>query len=92
MRKSGLFFLYPDSDPDHSQAVIGSKLDQDPSSDSFHEDLCNPVNRQINGHENNIFFEEVKSWSINIAGSHNEVTGGGMGKLDRLLGLFAMKF
>ena len=26
-------YVYPDSDPDHSQNLIGSKLDQDPSSD-----------------------------------------------------------
>ena len=29
------FFLYPDGDPDHSQNVMGAKLDQDPSSHFF---------------------------------------------------------
>ena len=27
------YVLYPDNDPDHSANFIGSKLDQDPSSD-----------------------------------------------------------
>ena len=35
MGKSGLFLLYPNSDPDDSQHLMGSKLDQDPSSDNF---------------------------------------------------------
>ena len=30
-----LLYLYPDSDPDHSQNFMGSKLDQDPASDFF---------------------------------------------------------
>ena len=29
------YYLYPDSDPDHSQNLMGSKLDQDLSSDFF---------------------------------------------------------
>ena len=29
------FILYPDSNLDHSQNLMGSKLDQDPSSDFF---------------------------------------------------------
>ena len=33
--KAGLFFLYPDGDRDYAQNFMGSKLDQDPSSDSF---------------------------------------------------------
>ena len=45
MKKSGAFFffffffwgggggLYPRGDPDHSETLIGSKLDQEPSSD-----------------------------------------------------------
>ena len=28
---------YPDGDPDHSQNGLGSKLDQDPSSDFVHQ-------------------------------------------------------
>ena len=45
MGKSGLF-LYPDGDPDHSQNLMGAKLDQDLSSDFFMQ-LCNPANRQM---------------------------------------------
>ena len=31
------FFLYPYGDPDQPQNLIGSKLEQDTSSDFFHE-------------------------------------------------------
>ena len=33
-------FIYPDGDPNHSQNLMGSKLDQDPSSDLYE---CQPV-------------------------------------------------
>ena len=39
MGKSGFFIvLYPGSDLDHSLNLMGSKLDRDPSSHSFHKD------------------------------------------------------
>ena len=52
-------FLYPDCDPYYSQNLMGSKLDQDPSSDFSHEVLTSSIcvvpltYRQTNGHENN---------------------------------------
>ena len=38
MGKSELFFLHPDSDPDHSQSLMGYKLEQHPASAFFQED------------------------------------------------------
>ena len=35
MGKFRISFLYPDDDPDHSQYLVGSKLDQDQSSEDF---------------------------------------------------------
>ena len=51
MGKSGFFFWYPDGDPDHSQNLMGSKLDQDPSpvflsQRSNEQFLHNPTNKQ----------------------------------------------
>ena len=37
-----LIFWCPGGDPEHSQNVIGSKFDQDPSS-CFHEDLSSSI-------------------------------------------------
>ena len=44
---------------------MGSKLDQDLSSDFFSErynklHLCNPANKQTNSYENNVSIVEVK--------------------------------
>ena len=49
MGKSGLYF--PDGDPDHSQNLMGSKLDQDSSSDFLLRKIQsvvfdNPANKQ----------------------------------------------
>ena len=44
-------FLYPDGDPDLCQNLMGSKMDQDPLSDFFHEITVNFQNNaqvQIN--------------------------------------------
>ena len=49
--------LYLDDDPDHTQNLIGSKLDQDQSSDFFHDVKTSSIcvilltNRQTNGNE-----------------------------------------
>ena len=63
MGKSGLGFLYPDRDPDHSQTLMGSKLDQDPSSVFEVDPICgilhNYANKQTNGHESHISLTDV---------------------------------
>ena len=52
--KIWIFFLDPDGDSDRSQNLMGSKLDQDPSSDFFHEDPTSSIcvilltNKQLN--------------------------------------------
>ena len=63
MGKSGLF-LYPDSNPDHSQSLMGSKSDQDPS---FQKDAISSMylillrNKQQNGQIN-----KTKTWIISL--------------------------
>ena len=66
MGKAGFFiFCYPDGDPGHPQNLMGSKLDQEPSSDFFHKvpisSICTVrlTNRQINGYENNTSLAKV---------------------------------
>ena len=50
-------FLYPHNDPDHSQNLMGSKLEQDPSSYFSFVDLISSIcvilltDKQTNGHE-----------------------------------------
>ena len=42
MTKSG-FFVYPEAEPDHSQKLMGSKLDRNGFSDSFHEVVTSSI-------------------------------------------------
>ena len=37
------YFLYPHDDPDHLQNLLGSKLDQEPSSHFFQEDPTHSI-------------------------------------------------
>ena len=41
--RSLIFFLYPNVDPDHSQNLMGSKLDREPSAHFLHEDLASSI-------------------------------------------------
>ena len=63
MQTSASFFFYPDSDPDQSQHLMGSKLDRDPSSDFFSMKFQPVVSAYYflltNGHENNTSLVEV---------------------------------
>ena len=67
-------FLYPDDNSDHSQNLMGSTLNPDPSSDFYFEiptsSICvilltnkqidKQSNKPTNGHEDNTFLVEVK--------------------------------
>ena len=65
-----IFFLLPDRDPDHSQNLMGSRLDQDPSSDfciKFQPAVFAYFCKETNGHENNTSLEDVTSRHIPAA-------------------------
>ena len=52
------YYEYSDGDSDHSQNLMGSKLEQDPSFDILYNP-ANKQNRQTKGHENYTSLVEV---------------------------------
>ena len=69
--------LYPDSDPDHSQNLMGSKLEQDPSGFfSLEEGPTSSIcvilqtNKQTNCHENNTSLAEIMHQITSSPGSY----------------------
>ena len=84
MGKIQILFLYPDSDPDQSQNVMGSKLDQDQSPGIFVtqvsiSSIClilltnKQANRETNGHENNTSLAEEISHMENIESTNRTI-------------------